>query len=72
MVDEINVTAIARETGLNHTRVKIHLKELCDTGVVQEKSFGRIRIYQINDNYDWSRKIKKFLKDWSQIENRNN
>lgn len=65
IADELNVTAISRKTGLNHTRVKLHLKELQEYEIVQEKRFGRIRIFKINDDEEAGYKVKQFLKSWS-------
>ncbi|MHA2253855.1 MAG: ArsR/SmtB family transcription factor [Candidatus Kariarchaeaceae archaeon] len=65
--DELNVTAISRKTGLNHTRVKVHLQELQEYDIVQEKRFGRIRIFKINDDEEGGYKIKKFLRSWNTL-----
>ena len=63
-VQELNITAIARKTGLNHGRLSQHLHELKEFGVIAEKRYGRIKIYKINELYEWNIKLKKFLKDW--------
>lgn len=61
---ELNITAIVRLTRLNHSRAQIHLKELVKMEIIREKLFGRIKIYEINDNWEVGYKIKKFLIDW--------
>lgn len=61
---ELNITAIAKKTKLNHTRVKIHLQELLKWEIIEEKRFGRIRIYLINEELDVGYKLKKFLQEW--------
>ena len=66
--NELNVTAISRKTGLNHTRVKIHLQELQEYDIVQEKRFGRIRIFKINVDEEGGYKIKNFLRSWNTIQ----
>ena len=55
------MTAIAKRTRLNHTRVKIHLLELQEWEIIKEKKFGRIKIYTINDDLETGHRIKKFL-----------
>lgn len=65
--NELNVTAIAKRTRLNHTRVRIHLLELQDWEIIKEKKFGRIKIYAINDELETGYKIKKFLQEWNVI-----
>lgn len=63
--NELNITAIAKRTKLNHTRVKIHLLELQGWDIIKEKKFGRIKIYTINDELETGHKIKKFLQEWN-------
>jgi len=62
---EVNVTAISNKTGVNHTRVKIHLESLLDLNIVEEKRFGRIKIYKLNAYNEASKKIGIFLRSWS-------
>lgn len=46
--DEMNISQIIRQTGLNHKIVKKSLAVMIDKGFVREKSFGRVRIYFLN------------------------
>lgn len=46
--EELNITAIAREAGVNYKTALRHLEELKDMGVITEKVFGRIRIFKVN------------------------
>jgi DNA-binding transcriptional ArsR family regulator len=43
---EMNISEITRRTSLNHTTTSAHLKKLCELGIVEEKRFGRIRIFR--------------------------
>ncbi len=43
---EMNISEITRRSSLNHTTTAMHLKKLCELGVVEEKNFGRIRIFR--------------------------
>ncbi len=43
---EMNISDITRRSSLNHTTTAMHLKRLCELGVVEEKNFGRIRIFR--------------------------
>jgi predicted transcriptional regulator len=61
---ELNITALAKEANLNHTRLKEHLTELENFGLIREKRFGRIRIVAYNDVNVAARKICDFLKSW--------
>ena len=43
---ETNISDITRRTCLNHTTTSVHLGKLCELGIVEEKRFGRIRIFR--------------------------
>jgi len=52
---ELNITEIARRAALNHSTVISHLKALESAGLVNEKTFGRIRIFAFNFQDDGAR-----------------
>ena len=43
---ELNISEVSRRTGLNYTSVERHLVELAKLGLVKEKRYGKIRIFQ--------------------------
>ncbi|MDH5806372.1 MAG: helix-turn-helix domain-containing protein [Candidatus Methanomethylicaceae archaeon] len=45
--EELNISAIVKKTGLNHSTINTHLKKLCELGIIEEKKFGRIRIFRL-------------------------
>ncbi len=45
---EMSLSEIIRQTNLNHSIVKKRVSRMVEIGLVKEKSFGRIRIYAIN------------------------
>ncbi|MHA1145724.1 MAG: ArsR/SmtB family transcription factor [Candidatus Helarchaeota archaeon] len=46
-IGELNISEIARKCKLNHSSCQDHLDALKKAKIVQEKRFGRIRIYRI-------------------------
>jgi len=46
--EELNITAIAREAGVNHKTALRHLEELKKSGMIIERAFGRVRVFRIN------------------------
>lgn len=44
---EINATKIARLTGLHYRTVSKKLVELVEMGIVEERRFGRLRLFRI-------------------------
>lgn len=45
---EVNISRIVRETGLNYLYVRKYLDELKKTEVINERTFGRAKMYSIN------------------------
>jgi DNA-binding transcriptional ArsR family regulator len=43
---ELNISEVSRRTGLNYTSVERHLVKLGKLGLVKEKRYGKIRIFQ--------------------------
>ncbi|MGC8936372.1 MAG: ArsR/SmtB family transcription factor [Candidatus Methanomethylicaceae archaeon] len=44
---ELNISDITRRANLNHATASSHLRSLCELGIVEEKRFGRIRIFRL-------------------------
>jgi len=44
---ELNISGVSRRTGLNHYTVQRHLEKLMRLGLVQEKRYGKIRIFEV-------------------------
>ena len=62
--EELNITEIVRKTDLSHRSVKIYLSELCETGLVELKKFGRIRIYRYRVEVTRARALQYLFKTW--------
>jgi DNA-binding transcriptional ArsR family regulator len=43
---ELNISEISRRTGLNYTSVERHLTKLEKMGLLKEKRYGKIRIFE--------------------------
>jgi DNA-binding transcriptional ArsR family regulator len=44
---ELNISEVSRRTGLNYTSVERHLMKLKDLGLLKEKRYGKIRIFEV-------------------------
>lgn len=60
----MNISEIVKKTRLNHNGTLKHLKFLCACDIIQEKRFGRIRIFQLNQNNLKSRSLKRLIEFW--------
>jgi len=63
-MDELNISAIARGANLNHTVTTQHLEFLIKAGLVQEKRFGRIKIFRYRIEDIKARSLKKLFEIW--------
>ena len=62
---ELNVSAISRTINLNHSAVKEHLRFLTEVGLIKEKRFGRILIYQFEEKNILAQSLKQVFKIWN-------
>ncbi|NHJ47697.1 MAG: winged helix-turn-helix transcriptional regulator [Asgard group archaeon] len=63
-MEELNISAIARVTNLNHSTTTQHLEFLTRVGLVQEKRFGRIKIFRYRSENVRARSLKKLFEIW--------
>lgn len=61
---ELNISLIITKTNLNHKCVLRHLNFLKMLNLVQEKKFGRIKIYRYKNENIKARYLKKFIEIW--------
>ena len=61
---ELSISQIIRMTKLNHTSVKNHLNYLKSFKLIQEKIFGRIKIYRYKFENIRAKSLKTFIQIW--------
>lgn len=64
MKGELNISAISNEVRLNHSIVKDHLQYLAQIGLIKEKKFGRILIYQYQNSNILAKSLKQLFIIW--------
>ena len=62
--NEMNISSIVSKAGLNHKSVKNHLIFLKGIDFVQEKQFGRIKIYRYKLENLKARALKNLIVFW--------
>ena len=62
--NELSITSIINKARLNHSNVLKHLNYLKRVDLIQEKNFGRIRIYRYKNENIKARSLKKFIEIW--------
>ena len=67
--NEMNISNIVKKAGLNHRSVKNHLIFLKHIDFIQEKQFGRIRIYRYKLENLKARALKNLIVYWEDFDN---
>ncbi|MFW9922235.1 MAG: ArsR/SmtB family transcription factor [Candidatus Thorarchaeota archaeon] len=62
--EEMNISAIARIANLNHSTTTQHLEFLTKAGLIQEKRFGRIKIFRYCVEDIKARSLKRLFEIW--------
>lgn len=61
---ELNISEIIKRCKSNHTITKKHLKVLTEANIIQEKIYGRIKIYRLRTEDYRVKAIKNLIDLW--------
>ncbi len=62
--NELNISELCRRVDLNHSSTKAHLAVLLKTGLIEEKKFGRIKIYRYRIEDLRARSLRSLFNLW--------
>jgi DNA-binding transcriptional ArsR family regulator len=65
-LSELNVSDVARRVGLNFTSTSRHLQLLTEEGILQERTYGRIRMYRFNTGSSKAKAVENLIEVWEQ------
>ncbi len=65
---ELNVSDIARRIGLNFSTTSQHLRVLEGEGILQQRTYGRIRMYRFNQASPKAKVVQALIEVWQQNE----
>jgi len=63
---ELNVSDIARRIGINFTTTSRHLQILEQEGILQQRVYGRIRMYRFNQASLKAKVVQNLIEVWEQ------
>ena len=63
-VGELNGSEIARRLNVNYVTTSKHLKALEDEGILVHKTFGRIRLYRLNERSSKAKAVQGLVETW--------
>jgi DNA-binding transcriptional ArsR family regulator len=66
--EELNISEIVRRAQLNHATVTQHLDYFKAVGIVEEKTFGRIKIYRLSPEDAKVKVIRDLMESWEHSE----
>lgn len=62
--NELNISELCRRVDLNHSSTKSHLEVLLKSGLIEEKKFGRIKIYRFKVEDLRARSLRSLFNLW--------
>jgi len=62
----LNVSDIARRINLNYSTTNQHLKLLEAEGILQQRVYGRIRMYKFTEGSPKARAVQTLIEVWEQ------
>lgn len=62
--NELNISELCRRVNLNHSSTKSHLEVLLKSGLIEEKIFGRIKIYRYKIEDLRARSLRSLFDLW--------
>jgi DNA-binding transcriptional ArsR family regulator len=61
---QLNVSDIARRINMNYTATANHLKLLQTEGLLQERTYGRVRLYRLNQDSPKAKAVAELIEAW--------
>jgi DNA-binding transcriptional ArsR family regulator len=63
---QLNVSDVARRLKLNYASTSKHLKVLESEGILQERTYGRVRMYRFNEGSAKAKAVQNLIDAWEQ------
>jgi DNA-binding transcriptional ArsR family regulator len=63
---QLNVSDVARRSKLNYASTSEHLKVLESEGILQERTYGRVRMYRFNEGSAKAKAVQNLIDAWEQ------
>lgn len=61
---ELNVSEIARRLDVNYLTTVKHLEALETEGIIMHKTFGRIRLYRLDEQSSKAKAVQNLIDTW--------
>jgi DNA-binding transcriptional ArsR family regulator len=61
---QLNVSDVARRLKMNYASTSEHLKVLESEGILQERTYGRVRMYRFNEGSVKAKAVAALIEAW--------
>jgi DNA-binding transcriptional ArsR family regulator len=67
---ELNISEFSRRLGLNFTTTNKHLQILEAEGILQQRTYGRIRMYRFSQTSPKAKVVQQLIEVWEEANKR--
>jgi len=61
----MHLTEIAKRTEQSHSAAERHLDDLSKTGIVEERDYGRVRVFKLNLSNERAKLLQELILKWN-------
>ena len=63
-VEQLHLTEIAKRTDQSYSATERHLDDLSKAGIVEERDYGRVRVFKLNLTNDRAKLLQDLILKW--------
>jgi DNA-binding transcriptional ArsR family regulator len=64
-VEQLHLTEIAKRTEQSYSAAERHLDDLSKAGIVEERDYGRVRLFKLNLTNDRGKLLQELILKWN-------
>lgn len=64
-VERLHLTEIAKRTEQSYSATERHLNDLSKAGIVEERDYGRVRVFKLNLTNDRAKLLQELILKWN-------
>jgi DNA-binding transcriptional ArsR family regulator len=64
-VEQLHLTEIAKRTVQSYSATERHLDDLRLAGIVEERDYGRVRVFKLNPSNDHAKLLQELILKWN-------
>lgn len=65
-IEELHLTEIAKRTEQSYSATGRHLDDLTNAEIVEERDYGRVRVFRLNRSNNRARLVQEMILKWNQ------